>query len=295
MAAFGGNGECRIDHIRAAVPAVTLPREPKVITPAPPPGPDARELIERSLKFESLELAPAKDYVYTDDIVQKILDADGAVKKTTTETHEVMTLYDQEYERLVSKDGKPLPPDKERAEQARFDKAVEKRAHETPEAKAKREDAARKAAAKELACGSEFLKLFQFRLEGSGEINGRHAWIVEVNPLSGVLPACDDNKLLAKLHFRIWIDQSEYRWAQLQGDNVAPITWGKLLLRIPTAELHFTFQQLRLGDGVWMASSMKARIDPRVLVFARLHLEVIETYSNYRKFQSDSRVVPLAK
>ena len=298
IAVFDGKGGCRIEHTRAAAPPP--PAAPgtggKVTDPAAPSAaPDARDIIERSLKFESLELAPAKDYVYTDETVLKFLDADGAVKNTTSETHEVMTLYDQEYQRLVRKDGKPLSPDKARSEQARFDKAVEKRAHEAPEARAKREEAERKRAAKQLVCDSEFLKAFQFRLEGPGEINGRPAWIVEANALPNASPSCDDTKTMAKLHFKVWVDQAESRWAQMQGDNIAPITWGKILLRIPTGQLHFTFQQRRLSEGVWMASSMNARIDPRLMVFAKLHLEVNDTYSNYRKFQSDSKVVPLGE
>ena len=297
-AMFDGKGGCRIEHVRGtAPPPGPAPEKDGTVTgaAAPPAGPDAREIIERSLKFESLELTPAKDYVYTDETVLKFLDADGVVKNTTSETHEVMTLYDQEYQRLLRKDGKPLPPDKERAEQARFDKAVEKRAHESPEAKAKREEAERKRSAQQLVCDSEFLKLFQFRLEGSGEINGRPAWIVEGNALPDASPSCDDTKTLAKLHFKVWIDQVESRWAQMEGDNIAPITWGKILLRIPTGQLHFTFQQRRLGEGVWMASSMNARLDPRLMVFAKLHLEVNDTYSNFRKFRSDSKVVPLGE
>jgi hypothetical protein len=214
------------------------------------------------------------------------------VKKTITETHEVMTLYDQEYLRLVSKDGKPLPPARERAEQVRFDKAVDQRAHESPAAKAKREDAERSRAAHNLVCDSEFLKLFQFRLEGSAEMNGRPAWIVEIQPLPGIAPTCEETRFLSRLHYRVWVDQADFRWTQSQGDNIAPITWGKFLLRVPTGQLHFTFQQRRLSEGVWVASQMDIREDPRVL-FAKVHIQVIETYSNYRKFQSDSRIVPV--
>ncbi|SPE39805.1 hypothetical protein SBA3_3420003 [Candidatus Sulfopaludibacter sp. SbA3] len=298
-AAFRGQGECRIERTHAGPPPSTpAPRpstETKVTAPPTPAGPDAREIVERSLKFESLDMTPAKDYVYTDDSVESFFDADGKVKSTVRETKEVMTLYDQTYERLLKKDGKPLSPDKERAEQARFDKAVEKRSHETPDAKARREEAERKNAAQELACSNEFLKWSTFRLEGTGDINGRPVWIIEVNSRPGASSTCEGAKILAKLHFRLWIDQAEYRWAQVQGENIAAITWGKILLRLPVGALHFTFQQMRLREGVWMASKDDARVDPRLMIFAKLHLQVTDTFSNYRKFQSDSRIVPLGE
>jgi clan AA aspartic protease (TIGR02281 family) len=297
-AVFDGKGGCRVDGTRAETPdarTVPAPGAPEAAASTlPAAGADARELMERSLKFESLEMAPAKDYVFTQESVTKNLDADGKVKSTSSETHEVMTLYDQRYERLTHKDGKPLPAGKERSEQARFDKAVDKRAHETPEAKAKREEAERKDASHNLACDKEFLRIFTFRLDGVGEVAGRPVSIVDVSPIPGITsPVCDEIKTLTKMHLKIWVDQAEYRWAQVQADNIGTVTWGKVLVRIPAGALHMKFMQTRLKDGVWMAQSMNARVDVRLMMVARLHVEMIETYSNYRKFQSDSRIVPL--
>lgn len=290
-AVFDGHGACHIDHAPSTpAPQPTSETTAAAVPSKPPARPDARQLMEHNLKFDSLDMEPAKDYIYTRESVTNFLDADGAVTSTAdSETKEVMTLYDQEYERLIQKNGKPLPTKKQRAEQERFDKAVEKRTHETPQAKAKRLEAERKRAAEDLKCNNEFLNAFSFREEGADQINGRPAWIVDATPLPGVSLSCANYKNLVKLHLRIWVDQAEYRTARLQVDNIAPVTWGKALVRMPTGALKATLQQTRLKDGVWMVSSLDVHYGVRFMVFARLRMEMVETYSNYRKFQTDSQ------
>src|SRR6185437_12173016 len=132
-------GVCRIAAeaapeapLRSSAGAATTPTPktstPTVIKPAPTTASDAeaRDAVQRSLKFESLDLSPARDYIYIEDQVTRTLAPDGAVRTTTSQTHEVVNLYDASFERLIRKDGGELPPNRARAEQARFDKAVDK-------------------------------------------------------------------------------------------------------------------------------------------------------------------------
>jgi len=294
-AVFESNQSCHIAREAAPRPLSTSATLPPAVLPNPSPQPDATEMVRRSLKYESLDLTPAKDYVYIEDRVQRTLDSSGNVKDTSSETHEVMNLYDQAYSRLIRKNGKPLEPAKARAEQVRFDKAVARRAHETPAARSKREEAQRKDAAESLACDDEFMRTFTFRQVGSESVNGRPAWVVELEPLKNTQPRCPGMKVLAQFHFRLWIDREDYRWARLEGDNIAPVTWARLLLRMPTGAVHLIFEQTRHEDGAWLESRMEAKMSAKVLLLATVRMDVTWTYSNYRKFQADSRLVPLVE
>ncbi len=296
-------GVCRIESeaapeppLRNSVSAVTpTPKTstPTVIKTAPTTASDAeaRDALQRSLKFESLDLSPARDYIYIEDQVTRTLAPDGTVRTTTSQTHEVVNLYDASFERLIRKDGEELPPNKARAEQARFDKAVDKRAHETAEAKAKRQEAERKTAAEDLACDDEFMKLFTIRALGSEAVNGRPAWIAELNPLPNTAPRCTALKTLTKLRMKIWIDQTEYRWARLEADNIAPVTVMKLLFRAPTDGMHMAIETERHIDGAWLADHMRIRLNAKLLVLAPLRADIVWTYSNYRKFQSEAHLL----
>ena len=254
---------------------------------------DAAEIVRRSLQYESLDMAPARDYVYLETKEQQKLDVNGRPTESTTETREVLNLYDQEYARLVKKDGKPLTGAKAHAEQARFDKAVEKRSHETPLDRAKREDARRKSDAEALTCQNEMTQVFTFRMAGETAVNGRPAWMIDAEPKPDAAPRCGMLKVLTRFHFRLWVDQQDSRWARWEGDNIAPVTVAKFLLRVPTGTMHWTFEQSRHEDGTWLDSRDEVTLSAKLLMLATVRLHVVYTYSDYRKFHTDSRMVPI--
>jgi hypothetical protein len=169
---------------------------------------------------------------------------------------------------------------------------VDKRAHEPAAAKAKREEAERKQAVESLTCEHEFFTVFDPRLAGSEEVNGRAAWIVELDPDAGANPHCADWKFFGKFHAKLWIDRLEYRAIRIEADNIAPVTWGAFLVRLPIGGLHLTTEQQRHENGVWLASSEDARVTAKALLVVAARFEIHTSYSRYRKFQSDSRLLP---
>ncbi len=289
---------CRIDRNRAPAapglaPTATVTTE---LSPAPAAsGANVQEIVRRSLKTETLDLAPARDYVYSEETETRTLDADGNPVKSQSQTKEVMTLYEQTYERLVAKNGKPLPPNKAQAEQAKFEKAVAKRANETEQERAKREEAERKQDAEAAVCNQEFLKDFTFRLAGVETLKGRPAWIIDAEPVGTVSPRCSVNKILTKFHFRLWVDKEDYYWARYEADNIAPVSLAKFLIRAAKGGLHVTFEQAKINGAVWLPSYERIRYGIKLLALANVRMEMVTTYSNYRKFQSDSRLVSISE
>ena len=203
------------------------------------PAVSAREIVTRSLQFEMLfglfDFVPPPDYLCLVELAGRPADASGK-RAHSYDSWETMSLYGETFQRLIRKNGEELAPDKARAEQARFDKAVEKRAHETPEAQAKRQKAERRFQAERDACRQEFLRIFDFRLAGQEVVGDRPSWVIDASPVPNSAPRCGDLKTLSKFHFKIWIDQTESRWARMEGDNIAPTTgflspWGEMCIR----------------------------------------------------------------
>jgi hypothetical protein len=274
-----------------AVVALARAERPSADLPA-----DAQGIVRRSLEHESLDLDPPTlpDYTYTVEDEEKKLNADGSVRSASSETREVMNLYGGHFERLIRRNGQELPAEKSRAEREKFDKAVEKLKRETPERKAAREEAMKKARARKNLCNEEFLKMFDARVAGSEELNGRTSWIVEMNPRPNPSPAAacgGDLKILAKFHIKLWIDQEEYRWARFAADNIAPVSFGKILIRMPAGGAYFLYEQIRHEDGVWLTSRDRLRGFAKVMLAAPYRMDETETYSGYRKYQAESRIV----
>jgi hypothetical protein len=51
------------------------------------------------------------------------------------------------------------------------------------------------------------------------------------------------------------------------------------------------FEQTRVNDEIWLPSSMLVRFQARLALLRVLRGEYDIRYSNYRKFQSDSKII----
>jgi hypothetical protein len=252
---------------------------------------DVAEIVKRSLEHEQWNPKPPRDYVWTEDAEERSFDASGKVIKITTQTREVMAMYDEQFTKLIRKNGKPLTDAQTRSEQAKFDNALRKREHESPEAKAKREKAEQKADAEDLFCRTEFGKLFTFKLMGTETIRERPAWIVGADASPDAPAKCGDNQIARKFHVRLWIDQTDYRWTKVVADSIAPLAFGKVLVRMPAGAIHVTTEEVRMADGLWAPSRDWQRYDAKLMGLKTLHQEDTTVYRDYRKFQTESRIV----
>jgi hypothetical protein len=264
---------------------------------------DPAEIMLRSLEHESLNFDPPAMPNYTYAIVdeERKLNPDGTVKSVISETREVINLYGGHFERLIARNGQDLPPGKAAAEQARFDKAVEKQkraveqwqATQTEDSKARLQEAAKKANEKRMGCNAGFLKMFDLAVVGTEALNGRTAWIVEMKPHlnAAPLPDCGLLKMFGVFHIKVWVDQEDYRWARFETDNVAPVNYGMILFHVPTGELHALWEQARNEDGVWLVTHDRMRVMAKMVLAVPVRVDETNTYSGYRKYQADSRIV----
>jgi hypothetical protein len=166
------------------------------------PAVSAREIVQWSLQFETLfgflDFGPPPDYLCLVELAARPVDA-SSQPIHIRDTWEAMSLYGETFLRLIRKNGEELAPEKARAEQARFDKAVKKRAHETPE---NRQNAERRFQAERDACREEFMRTFDFRLAGQEVVGGRPSWVIDASPVPKSAPRCGDLKTLSKVPFQ---------------------------------------------------------------------------------------------
>jgi hypothetical protein len=286
------NGRLRVETDRESRSAPESTSTPARVEPQPVtlrsanlPDTELREILKASVEENNLDFEASRDYVYLEDREIRYLDAKGDATDSHTETRESMELYGERYERLVRKDGEPLAPKQERSEQEKFDKETNKRKEEPADAKAKRLAEERR---KSLACDAEFIDAFRFRVLGTENVNGRPAWKVEADPTPDGSPDC---AFIKKFRLQIWIDQADRKWAKVEGDNVAPVTWGGILVRAPAGALHLVDEMTRNQDGAWLPAYLRVRIDAKLILLKTVRIEVISKYSDYRRFRAESRIV----
>jgi hypothetical protein len=70
--------------------------------------PDAREIMQRAVAKDIFNWQAAKDYTFLERVQEETLDGNGAVNSSKSETHEIMVLYGEPFERTVAKEDRPL-------------------------------------------------------------------------------------------------------------------------------------------------------------------------------------------
>jgi len=266
---------------------------PAAQSPAPPAGPaltdsELREIVKKSADEDTLNFEPSRNYVYVEDKETRLVNVQGKVTQSNSETHERMVLYGEPYERLIRKDGKPLSAKQERAEQEKLDRETNKRKQEPAATRRKRLETERQ---KSLTCNAEFVDGFQFHLLGVESVGGRPAWKVEADPIPGGSPRCGGMKMAKRFRLTIWIDREENQWSRIEADNVEPVTMAAILVRAPAGAAHLTFDLTRRDDGAWLPARLEVRLDAKVMLMAKVRMEIVTSYGSYRKFQSESRMV----
>ncbi len=251
------------------------------------PAPDAREIIRKSVDRDFYDFSKVKDYTYTEYEVDREFDAKGKLKKTETETDEILVLGGRPYEKVIAKDDKLLDEKKAKKEQEAMDKELAKREHMSDHDKAKLE----KERAEERAYLREIPDAFDFKVVGEDTVSGKPAWVIEATPHSGYRFKDSKAKILLKIRGKVWIDQAEYRWVKVEAEALDGFSFGLGLLKIEPGGT-FTFEQTRVNDEVWLPSRLFFRGEARLAYVKKLRAEVEVSYRDYKKFQTDSRILP---
>jgi hypothetical protein len=126
--------------------------------------------------------------------------------------------------------------------------------------------------------------LYNFEFKGKESVDGRDTYVVEGLPKPGMRPANDNEKENLNFRVKMWIDAE---------DNVE--ARGELLAigehsRMQKGSL-IESRSTRNESGVWLTQEIRIRVNIRFLKMFSVHLDTTDTFSNYRKFQVESRVV----
>ena len=76
----------------------------------------------------------------------------------------------------------------------------------------------------------------------------------------------------------------------MEADVLKPFSLGWLLARVG-AGTHLTYEMMRVNDDLWAPKRILLKASARLLVLRKVNVEQELTFSDYRKFQTDSRIV----
>ena len=234
------------------------------------------------------------NYTYISRTEQHFLDGQGRLKKTESQTTEIMALYGEQVQRLIAKDDKPLSAKDAAKEEEKIQKLMKERENESESDRNKRLQKEQKDREEERAFVREVADAYNFRFVGIEPLEGRDAYVIDAEPRPDFQPHIKDAKYLPKFRFRAWIDQADQQLVKLDAEAIDTVSWGLFLARIHKGT-RFTLEQTRVNDEVWLPRHITAKLDARLALFKSLHMDFDINYKDYKKFRADTKITPLGE
>jgi hypothetical protein len=254
------------------------------------PATGAGDIVRRCIELDQANWMRMKDYTWISRETTRRLDPAGRVKSTESEAWETIVLFGKPYRKLVERNGQPLAADKQRREQEKLNNVIEKLERETPTERQRHLSEYVKQREKDRDFLREIPDAFEFQLEGTQKIDGHDAWVITARPKPGYHPIHRDAKAFAKIEGKIWIDQSEFQWVRIEAKTLETISWALCLARLdPGGTL--IFEQSRINDEIWLPRRQLLTGSGRLALMKKLSEQQETTWSQYRKFHVDSKVV----
>lgn len=136
-----------------------------------------------------------------------------------------------------------------------------------------------------------FPEAYNFSREPDTLLNGRRTYVMDAQPRADYHGKYAH--ILSKARCRLFIDEKDFTLARIEADVLQPITFGLFLAKLAEGT-RLTFEQIRVNDEVWLPKSATVHASARALVKSYRFDERLE-FSDYRKFQSESRIVPVSE
>jgi hypothetical protein len=89
----------------------------------------------------------------------------------------------------------------------------------------------------------------------------------------------------------MWIEKAGYQWVRVEAETTETISFGLFLARLnPGAKL--VMEQTRISDQIWFPKRLYMAGKGRVALVKRIAEDDEITWTDYKKFQVDSQIVP---
>jgi hypothetical protein len=243
-------------------------------------GPDVADLLRRWVQAQKTNTEKTRQYAYREYIVT--VQQEKSKEDRKTETWDVIGLEGSTYRKLIQRNDQPLNPKEQKNEDEHLAKETALRRKETPEQRRNR------TLSLTYSLGSlppeRTAQLYDFEFKGKELVNGRDTYLIEGLPKPGVRTANDNEKENLNFRLKMWLDAED--GVEVRGESLAVGEHS----RMQKGSI-FESRSSRHESGVWLLQEFRVRMNIRFFKLLSVQADMTDTFSNYQKFQVDSRVV----
>lgn len=283
--------------IRVSEPGSVASKPTSLSLPSAPGSLSQDQMKELIGKVAANDIANDKkqrDYTYIERDVENSLDGKGHTKSTETKTYEVLEIYGEQVQRLIEKDDKPISEKEAAKEEEKIQKIISKRRNESEKDRQKRAEKENKDREEGRQFEREVVDAYNFTLQGTELVGGREAWVIAAEPRPGFVPHMKYANLLSKFHGRLWIDKTDLQMAKMDVECLDTVSWGLFLARFHRGS-HFVIEQTRVNDEVWLPRQLAFKIGVRLALLKNFNVDEEQTFRDYKKFRTDSKIVGISE
>ena len=236
---------------------------------------DPRALLERARDLQTENAIRAGQYTFQKVTTFRQFKPDGGVSSQRSETHDVVFVEGESYEKLIARNGQPLAGKEAAKEELRLQKTAAERRKQR-----KFGTIRRTVRLPELAV---VIEKFDLRLAGEEAVDGRAAWVVEATPKAGLPEATKEYRDLVSFSRKFWVAK----------DAGVPLRRLDTVIReghflAPGSTVSFDFSHVN-GDA-WMLTRMVIDYHARMYKVVKARGETEYRMSGFRKFDVQSTI-----
>lgn len=239
---------------------------------APRMGPSAESIIQQSVSANQRDWNAAPEYSHSET------DNDGHGPKTW----QVTMLFGSPYKRLMKVNGKPISAERQKEEQQKFEQAVAQRRSESPSARASRIADYEKGRRRDHLLMEQLSKAFDFRLNGTGRMNGRSVYVLSATPRAGYQPPVMEAQVLTGMRGTLWIDKATSQWVKVKAEVISPVSIEGFLAKVEPGTW-FELDKMPVNGDIWLPRHFGMRSHAKVLFLFNDRSSENDTYFDYHK------------
>jgi hypothetical protein len=243
------------------------------------PTPSVADVIRRSIATNTADWQAQPDYAYQEFDLKSKVDASGKVRPQESKTYEVMMIEGSPYNRLIAVDNEPLGRAQAAQENARLQREMLRRQHESAADRNARLTKYRNGRAEEHLLMQQMTEAFNFKLVGEETLEGAECYVLDAYPRPDYHPPVERARVLTGMRGRLWIDKAGYHWVKVQAEVISPVEFGLFLAQVKPGT-KFELDQAPVG-GVWLPKCFTESVNASVLGLYGYRSKEEEHYSDY--------------
>lgn len=258
------------------------------------PLPDAAAFLQEARKHLESDDARQRGYMYVETRHDQKLDKNG---RPTSESVKVFESYpglpgEERWERVISEDGKPTPPqalEKADSDRRRHAEDYARKVAKDPDAERARTERQRIEDQRERSANiDDVFRVFDLRMLGREAIDGHDTIMFSMTPRPNAQTRTRAGGMMRNFSGRVWVSESDHELVRVAVEAIDNVSIGfGLLARLHKGSTLF-FERRKVNDEAWLPASAHYAISGRIGLIAVMRRGASVEFSNYRKFSVDT-------